>query len=205
MHTTINPADLEPRLRYRLLISAVAPRPIAWVSSRSADGALNLAPFSFFQAVSGVPPLIVVSISRRAGAPKDTLQNIHETGEFVVNIVTEELAERMNLTSGDWPRATSEFDLAGLTPAPSEAVSAPRVAESPVSMEVKLKQLVPLEDSNYTLAVGEVVRWHVAEGCLAPDGLVDIARVRPIARLARDEYTKFGEVFEMVRPKVPTK
>ncbi len=198
----IDPSTLSPRDCYRLLISTVAPRPVAWVSTRGADGSLNLAPFSFFQAVSGTPPLVVISVGQRAGASKDTLRNIEETGEFAINLVTEELAERMNLTSGDWPPTTSEFALTGLTPALCEVVAAPRVAESPVSLEAKLAQLVPLPGSTYTLVIGQIVRWHIAEGYLAPDGLVDIARVRPIARLARDEYVKFGEVFEMKRPKV---
>ena len=198
----IDPSSLQPRDRYRLLISTIAPRPIAWISTRARDGSLNLAPFSFFQAVSGNPPLVVVSIGKRKGAPKDTLRNIQETGEFVINIVAEELAEKMNLTSGDWPAETSEFDVAGLTPAPSEAVKAPCVAESPINMEAKLVQLVSLAGSDYSLVIGEIVCWHVADGYLAPDGLVDIARVRPIARLARDEYTRFGEVFAMPRPKV---
>jgi flavin reductase (DIM6/NTAB) family NADH-FMN oxidoreductase RutF len=198
----INPSTLEPRQRYRLLISTVAPRPIAWISTRAADGSLNLAPFSFFQALTGTPPLVVVSIGKRKGAPKDTLHNIQETGEFVINTVTEELAQKMNLTSGDYEAATDEFKLAGLTPTPSEIVKAPRVAESPINMEARLFQLVPLNGSDYSLVIGEILCWHVAEGCLAPDGLVDIARIRPIARLARDEYTKFGEVFSMPRPKV---
>ena len=198
----INPSTLEPRHRYRLLISTVAPRPIAWISTRAKDGSFNLAPFSFFQALTGTPPLVVISIGQRQGAPKDTLRNIQETGEFVINTVAEELAEKMNITSGEYGADMNEFELAGLTPAPSEVVKAPCVAESPINMEAKLFQLVPLTGSDYSLVIGEIVRWHVADGYLAPDGLVDIARIRPIARLARDEYTKFGEVFAMPRPKV---
>ncbi|MBI3242157.1 MAG: flavin reductase family protein [Chloroflexi bacterium] len=198
----IDPSSLAPRDRYRLLISSVAPRPIAWISTRARDGSLNLAPFSFFQALSGTPPLVVISIGKRKGAPKDTLRNIEETGEFVINTVTEELAERMSLTSGEWPADVNEFELTRLTPSPSEVVKAPRVAESPLNMEARLFQLVHLTGSDYALVVGEIVRWHVADGYLAPDGLVDIARIRPIARLARDEYTKFGEVISIPRPKV---
>ncbi len=198
----IDPATLQPRDRYRLLISSVAPRPIAWISTRASDGSLNLAPFSFFQALTGTPPLVVVSIGKRQGAPKDTLRNIQETGEFVINIVAEELAEKMNITSGEYGVDVNEFELAGLTPAPSEVVKAPRVAESPLNMEAKLSQLLPITGSDYSLVIGEIVCWHVADGYLAPDGLVDIARIRPIARLARDEYTKFGEVLSMPRPKV---
>ena len=198
----IDPPTLERRQRYRLLTSTVTPRPIAWVSTRGKDGSLNLAPFSFFQALCGTPPLIMLCIGQRQGNPKDTLRNIQETGEFVINIVTEELAEKMNLSSGEYTADVDEFALAGLIPAPSEVVSAPRVAESPINLECKLTQIVPLEGSDYSMIIGEILRWHVADGLLAPDGLVDTARLRPLGRLGRDEYVKFGEVFEMLRPKV---
>ena len=198
----IDPAVLDPRQRYRLLLSTVAPRPIAWVSTRSPDGSYNLAPFSFFQALSGTPPYVIISVGRRVGRPKDTLRIIQQTGEFVINMVTEAVAERMNLTSGEYGPDVDEFALAGVTPAPAEVVAAPRVAESPISMEARLTQLVTLPGTDYTPIIGEIVRWHVADGFLAPDGLLDLARLRPIARLARDEYVRFGEVFEMVRPKL---
>jgi flavin reductase (DIM6/NTAB) family NADH-FMN oxidoreductase RutF len=198
----IDPASLDRRQRYRLLISTVAPRPVAWVSTRSPDGAYNLAPFSFFQALSGTPPYVMISVGRRNGRPKDTLRNIEQTGEFVINMVTEALAGRMNITSGEYGPEVDEFALAGVTPAPCDLLAAPRVAESPVSMEARLTQLIQLPGTDYTPIVGEIMRWHVADGLLAPDGLLDLPRLRPIARLARDEYVKFGELFEMVRPKV---
>jgi flavin reductase (DIM6/NTAB) family NADH-FMN oxidoreductase RutF len=198
----IDPSTLDPRLRYRLLLSTVAPRPIAWVSTRSEDGSHNLAPFSFFQALCGTPPLVMLSIGKRKGAPKDTLHNIQATGEFVINLVPEPLAEPMNLTSGEYGPEVNEFALAGLTPISASIVSAPRVAESPVNVECKLSQVIPLDGSDYSIVIGQVVMWHVVEGLLAPDGLIDVARIRPIARLARDEYVKFGEVFEMPRPVV---
>lgn len=198
----IDPATLERRQRYRLLTSTVTPRPIAWISTRGKEGSLNLAPFSFFQALCGTPPLIMLSIGQRQGRPKDTLRNIQETGAFVINIVTEALAEKMNLSSGEYTADVDEFALTGLTPAPSEVVCAPRVAESPINLECKLTQFVPLAGSDYSIVVGEILRWHVADGLLAPDGLVDTARLRPLGRLGRDEYVRFGEVFEMLRPKV---
>jgi flavin reductase (DIM6/NTAB) family NADH-FMN oxidoreductase RutF len=198
----IDPTTLEARHRYRLLISTVAPRPIAWVSTRARDGSHNLAPFSFFQALCGTPPLVMISVGRRRGAPKDTLRNIQETGEFVINMVTEPLARPMNLTSGEYGPEVDEFAVAGLTPVPSDIVGAPRVGESPVNLEAKLSQVVPLDGSEYSIVIGQIVRWHIADGLLAPDGLIDIARIRPIARLARDEYVTFGEVFEMIRPVV---
>ncbi|HYO50322.1 MAG TPA: flavin reductase family protein, partial [Chloroflexia bacterium] len=107
---SIAPTDLHPRDAYRLFISVVVPRPIAWVSSIGADGSLNLAPFSFFNGVGGTPPTIMVSVGQRAGVPKDTLRNVRETGEFVVHIVNEEFAERMNVTSGEWSYDVNEFD-----------------------------------------------------------------------------------------------
>ena len=198
----IDPSTLERRQRYRLLTSTVTPRPIAWVSTRGKDGSLNVAPFSFFQALCGTPPLIMLSIGQRQGRPKDTLRNIQETGEFVINIVTEALAEKMNLSSGEYTADVDEFALTGLTPAPSEVVCAPRVAESPINLECKLTQIVPLQGSDYSIVIGEILRWHVADGLLALDGLVDTARLRPLGRLGRDEYVRFGEVFEMLRPKV---
>jgi len=197
----INPSTLDRRQRYRLLISTVAPRPIAWISTRSAEGRTNLAPFSFFQALSGTPPLIMVSIGKREGRPKDTLHNIQTTGELVINLVDDSVAQQMNLTAGEYGPEVDEFALAKLTPIPSDLVSAPRVAESPVNLEARLTQVVPLTGSDYSVVVGEILRWHVADGLLAPDGLLDIARIRPIARLARDEYVHFGEVFEMIRPR----
>lgn len=198
----IDPSTLDPRHRYRLLLSTVAPRPIAWVSTRSKDGSHNLAPFSFFQALCGTPPLVMLSIGKRKGAPKDTLRNVQETGEFVINLVPETLAEQMNVTSGEYGPEVDEIALARLTPVSAHVVSVPRVAESPVNVECKLSQIVPVDGSDYFIVVGQIVMWHVAEGLLAPDGLIDIARVRPVARLARDEYVKFGEVFEMLRPRV---
>ena len=127
----------------RVLTGVVVPRPIAFVSTMSPDGVVNLAPYSFFNAVSYDPPTIVFSSSRRAGyKSKDTLRNIEETGEFVVNIVVDPIAEAMNKTSAEFPEDVDEFEIAGLTQAPSETVKAPRVAESPVNMECKLEQVV---------------------------------------------------------------
>ncbi len=198
----IDAATLEPRQRYRLLISTVTPRPVAWVSTRAPDGSHNLAPFSFFQALSGTPPYIMISVGKRKGQPKDTLRIIEETGEFVINMVTEDLAEQMNLTSGEYGPEVDEFVVAGLTPVAADLVKAPRIAESHVSMEAKLAQFVTLPGSDYTLIIGEILRWHIDDSVLAPDGLLDLSRLRPVGRLARDEYTKFGEMFEMIRPKV---
>lgn len=196
----INPADLHPRDAYRLLTSVVVPRPIGWASTLGADGSLNLAPFSFFNAVGGNPPTVLLSVGQRRGQAKDTLRNIQETAEFVVNVVDEALAEAMNLTSGEYDYAVDEFAAAGLTPAPSVVVRPPRVAEAKAALECQFTQVIPVQDTHYTLVLGRVVRFHIQDGLLRANGLVDAALLRPLARLAGDEYATLGRVFEMKRP-----
>lgn len=200
MTVDILPSSLDPRAAYRLMISVIVPRPIAWVSTVGSDGSLNLAPFSFFNGVGGTPPTVMVSIGQRQGRPKDTLRNIQETGEFVVNIVSRRLVEKMNLTSGEYDYDIDEFNLAGIETAPSLDVRPPRVAQAAVAMEVKLTQLVPVEATTYTIAIGRVLRYHLEDGLLRPNGLADPALLQPVARLGGDEYALLGEVFEMKRP-----
>ena len=199
---SIAPGDLPPRDAYRLMLSVVAPRPIAWVSSIGADGTLNLAPFSFFNGVGGNPPTVMFSVGQRKGQRKDTLRNVQETGEFVINIVSEELAEAMNQTSGEWPYEVNEFELAGLETAPSMDVRPPRVAAAPVAMEARVTQIVPVLGTTSTMVLGRIVRFHFREGLLRDNGLVDAMLVRPIARLGGDEYATIGSVFAMPRPQV---
>ncbi len=197
---SIVPTELEPREAYRLLISVVVPRPIGWTSTIGADGSLNLAPFSFFNAVGGNPPTVLLSVGRRQGNPKDTLRNARETGEFVINIVNAELAGAMNQTSGEWAYEVNEFDRAGVTPAASIDVRPPRVAEAPIALECKVTQIVPVIDTTYTLILGRVLRFHIRSDLLRPNGLVDALRLEPVARLGGDEYAAIGRVFEMKRP-----
>jgi flavin reductase (DIM6/NTAB) family NADH-FMN oxidoreductase RutF len=197
---TIVPGDLHPRDAYRMLISVVVPRPIGWTSTIGADGSLNLAPFSFFNAVGGSPPTVLISVGQRIGKPKDTLRNVRETGEFVINIVNEELAEAMNQTSGEWDYEVNEFERAGMTPASSTDVMPPRVAEAPIALECKVTQIVPVTDTAYTLILGHVLRFHIRSDLLRPNGLIDALRLRPVARLSGDEYATIGRVFEMKRP-----
>jgi flavin reductase (DIM6/NTAB) family NADH-FMN oxidoreductase RutF len=198
----IDPTTLEPREAYRIFASCVVPRPIAWVSTLGRDGTRNLAPFSFFNAVGGVPPTVMFSVSARSGEPKDTLRNARETGEFVVHIVDESLAEKMNRTSGEWPYDVDEFERAGLTPAPASVVRPARIAEAALAMEGKVTQIVPVEGTQYTMIVGRIVRYHIRADLLRESGLVDAARLRPVARLGGEEYVTAGEVFEMLRPVV---
>ncbi len=197
---SIVPGDLSPRDVYRLLISSVVPRPIGWVSTIGIDGTLNLAPFSFFNAVGGNPPTVLISVGQRKGDPKDTFRNIQDTGEFVVNIVTEELAHAMNDTAGEWDYAVNEFDRAGVTPAPSIDVKPPRVAESPIAVELKSTQIIPVDNTHYTLILGRVVRFHIREDLLRPNGLIDATLLQPLARIGGDEYATIHQVFEMKRP-----
>ncbi len=200
------PDELEPREAYRLMLSLIVPRPIAWVSTLGADGTPNLAPFSFYTGVSGNPPVVLFSVSPRSarlgGGEKDTLRNVRATGEFVVNLVTEALAEVMNQTSGEYPPGVDEFTQAGLTAAPSVDVRPPRVAEAPAALECRLHQLVPVEGSGSVMVLGRVVRYHVRADLQRDSGLVDAAALRPVARLGGSEYATLGEVFSLERPKI---
>jgi len=197
---SINPAELSPRDAYRLLISTVVPRPIGWISSIGLDGSLNLAPYSFFNGVGGNPPMVMVSVSKRDMLPKDTLRNIQETNEFVVNIVDESLAESMNMTSGEYGYEVDEFDLAGLDTAPSLVVQPPRVASAPAAMECTASQIIPVDNTRYTMVIGRVVYFHFKNGLVRQDGLVDIGALNPLARLGGDEYALLGKVIRMKRP-----
>lgn len=186
---------------YPWLTSTVIPRPIGWASTISAGGVPNLAPFSFFNALSGEPPYLMISVGRRAGAAKDTLANILATNEFVINIVGEHVATHMNLTSGNYAPHVDEFAVSGLTPAPSVKVKPPRVAEASVNMECVLAQAVPLPRSEYTMIIGEVVQFRIADDILDERGRVDPQKLAPVARLGGSSwYTTLGRLFEMQRP-----
>ncbi len=198
----VDASELPGRRAYRLLVDCVVPRPIAWVTTVDDAGRVNLAPFSFFQAVGAEPPSVIVSIGRhRDGAFKDTGVNLRATGECVVNVVTDELAEAMNLTAGADPFGVDEMARAGLTPAPCRHVAPPRVAESPVALECRLAQEVPIGDTEnaYFVAVLEVLAFHV-DDALYGDGRIDPRLLRPLGRLGGDAYSHPGEVFEMGRP-----
>ncbi len=195
----LDPRSLSTPDVYRFLISAVVPRPIAFVSTIGADGGTNLAPFSYFNAVSSEPPLVTIAINDREHDPKDTLRNIRETREFVVNVVSESLLDAMVQTAGDWPRATSEFSAAGLTPAPSERVRPPYVAESPLQLECRLYREIAL--GNSFLVVGEVVLARVRDEVLS-DGRVDPVKLAPVGRLGGELYASLGSVLKRRRPRV---
>ncbi len=197
------PSNLSHSELYGLILNAVAPRPIAWVSTLSATGRPNLAPFSFFNAVCIDPPVLAFAPGLRHGEAKDTLRNVRETKEFVVNIVTYDLAEKMNLTAGDYDASVNEFELAQITTAPSQVVKVPRVAASPVSFECKLRQIVDFSASPESshLVLGEVVAIHVDDAHMK-DGKLDRNSLDLIGRMGGIQYTRTTQRFDMVRPKV---
>ncbi len=187
----------------------IVPRPIGWISSVDSDGGANLAPYSFFNAVAYQPPQVVFAGTgpHADGGLKDTVRNIEVTGEFVCNLVTRELAARMNITSAAAPRGADEFDVAGLTKEASRLVQPPRVAESPVHLECRLVEIVTLRTTDPVqapnrLVIGEVVGIHIAERVLT-DGFVDIAKLQPVARLGYLDYAPVTEAFSMDRPDWP--
>ncbi len=185
--------------------SLVAPRPIGWISSQAASGVINLAPFSFFNAMATHPPVVVFGCNgvHVEGGVKDTLANIEETGEFVANIATWELRDQMNLTSASVPRTVDEMREAGLDPAPCRLVKPPRVAATPANLECKYLETVvlPSEDPaepNQAL-FGQVIGIHIDESIIT-DGMSDMTKFKPIARLGYMDYTVVDNVFTMARP-----
>jgi flavin reductase (DIM6/NTAB) family NADH-FMN oxidoreductase RutF len=188
---------------YRRLVEIVTPRPIAWVTSVNPEGRVNLAPFSFYNAFSANPPVVVFSPTlRRDGSKKDTLRNVEATGEFVLNAAVEALAEQVNLSSKELPHGESEVELTGLTLRPSLKVKPPRLAETPVNMECRLVQVVPLGTGPVSgnLIIGEVVALHIADTVLDDHGRIDPRKLRTIARLGGDYYCRTTDLFEMKRP-----
>jgi flavin reductase (DIM6/NTAB) family NADH-FMN oxidoreductase RutF len=200
----VDPAAADPRNVYQLMIGAIVPRPIAFVSSLSADGIPNLAPFSFFTAISANPPVICFSPMRRGseGVKKDTLNNIEATREFVVNIVSEEFAQQMNLCSGEYPPEVDEFKISGLTPIASDLVKPARVAESHIHMECRLVQVVHVSPKPLggSIVLGEVLRFHVDDAFIR-EFAIDPDKLRPIGRMGGSTYTRTTDRFEMRRPK----
>ncbi len=188
---------------YRTLIEIVTPRPIAWVSTIDAEGRVNLAPFSFFNAFGANPPVVVFSPGlRRDGSKKDTLLNLEVVPEFVLSAAVEELAEPMNATAKELAYGQSEADYAGLALEPATKVRPPRVAASPVHMECRVRQIVPIGNGpiSANLVIGEVLLIHIDDSVLDPSGHVDPRKLRTVARLGGDYYCRSTDLFEMKRP-----
>lgn len=203
---TFRPEDLDTVDAYKLMIGLIVPRPIGWIGTIAADGTRNLAPYSFFNAVSAAPPTVIFSTGRRgrkAAVPdhKDTLTNVRESGVFTVNVVTEDLAASMNLTAAEFQPDVDEFTIAGLTSRPGDVVAAPIVDEAAASLECRMTRTVEIGDrANNTVVFGEVVRIHVAGDVL--DGTrIDPLALRAVGRMAGAGYTRTADgYFEMERP-----
>ena len=193
----IDPALQSPADNYKLLTNLVVPRPIAWVSTRSESGVINLAPFSFFNAIGSEPPYVMVSIGLNdKGEAKDTAKNIATSGEFVVNMVTEDLFDAMNISAADFPPDQSELDAAQLKTAPSVHIKTPRVALSQVSFECKLVNAQQLGKN--TLFIGEVVMFHVADNVIGER--LRISNFSPIGRLGSPSvYCRTTDRFDIAR------
>jgi flavin reductase (DIM6/NTAB) family NADH-FMN oxidoreductase RutF len=198
--TSFATSDLSPVDAYKLLTGLVVPRPIGWIGTVDADGRANLAPYSFFNAVSGNPPTVLFSAGMAAQGAKDSLANAIETGEFTCNMVGMAVAEGMNQSAAELAHGESEFDFAGLTPELSLDVKAPRVAEAKASFECRLTRTVEIGDPVANVVVfGEVVRFHVDDDVL--DGTrIDFEALDAVGRLAGNGYATTRERFELIRP-----
>jgi len=199
----IDPKKQTFKDNYKLMIGSILPRPVAFVSTVSPAGIHNLAPFSFFTGITSDPPTICFSPTRRGtdGMPKDTLLNIKANGEFVINIVTEDIAAQMNDCATEFPPEIDEFEMTGLTPSPASVVAPPLIKESPISFECKKMQIIEIGKARAGggfLVIGEIVMFHVADHLLS-HGRIDTGQLKPIGRLAGAEYTKLGERFTLER------
>jgi flavin reductase (DIM6/NTAB) family NADH-FMN oxidoreductase RutF len=189
-------------LPYNPFKAIVSPRPIGWISSLDAQGRANLAPYSFFNALADRPPMVMYSSNgTKPGLAegKDSLANIRETGEFVVNIVPYSLRDRMNVSSAHYPAGEDEFARAGLTPLPCRVVRPPRVGEAPASLECRVWKIVELPGEANVMVIGEVVGVHIDDAMLV-DGRLDVTRYAPLARLGYRDYAAVREVFALDRP-----
>lgn len=205
---TFDPAHESTQNIYKLMVGSIVPRPIAFVSTVDRRGVLNLAPFSYFTAVSADPPVVLFcpavrteDTARSLASHKDTLRNIVNTREFVVNIVSEAMAEQMNAASSQVPPEVDEFVLTGLTPLASEAVKPPRVLESPVQMECRLRQIIEVSDKpgGGSVVLGEVLRFHVREDLL-DNYRIDADRLAAIGRMGGPTYVRTRDRFDLKRP-----
>jgi flavin reductase (DIM6/NTAB) family NADH-FMN oxidoreductase RutF len=192
---TFDPVELESNAAYHLLNAVVAPRPIAWISTLAPDGTANLAPHSYPTVASPDPPVVCFTSVGR----KDTLRNVESLPEFVYNIGTRSMVERINRTAANFPGDVSEFEWAGLTPIPSERIQVPRVAEAPVQLECRVVAINRILESNNYMILGQVMLIHLAQEIMRGDR-VDTAALDPVSRLAGSLYSELGKVFSLERP-----
>ena len=199
----LDPKELPLQETHKLMIGSIVPRPIAFVSTLSKDGFENLAPFSYFNGICSNPPSIMFCPARRGydGKTKDTLNNIRDTEEFSVNIVSEDFAEQMVSTSTDFEPEVNEFEVSGLTPVPCQKIAPPKVAEAKISFECKLNQIVPVGNEGPGggfVVIGTIVLFHIDDD-VYEDGYINLEKLRPIGRLAGNMYTRTTDKLEIIR------
>jgi len=194
----IETATLSPEQTYKLMTGIVVPRPIAWITTRSTHGVINVAPFSCYTIVSNKPPMIGVNIGRKAGLRKDTGKNIHDSGEFVVNIADEDLLLPLHQSAIEYDSDVSEVEVLGLETIPAESISVPRLAAAPISLECRLHSVTPFGQTGAEFYVGEVITIHVRDRLLR-DGKIETASLRPICRLGGPNYAHLGEIITLQR------
>jgi flavin reductase (DIM6/NTAB) family NADH-FMN oxidoreductase RutF len=201
----INPDAMPHQSIYKILTGSVLPRPIGWISSLDLEGRPNLAPFSFFNVVCSNPPTVLFCPLIRGidGNKKDTLNNVRTTNEFVVNIVTERLLPAMNASSVEALPGFNEFEFAGLTPAASVVVGPPRVAESPIHFECRVREIIDINDApgGGSIVIGTIVHIHVDDGILIGEDKINLAALQPVGRLAGGAYSRVTDIIELERPK----
>jgi len=203
------PNEISFQETHKLMIGSIVPRPIAFVSTQSKDGKNNVAPFSYFNGVCSKPPTIMFAPARRGwdGQEKDTLINIRDTKEFVVNIVSEPFAEKMVLCSTDFDSDVDEFEMSGLTPIASQKVAPPRVGESKVSFECKLNQIVEIGDGTAGsgfVVIGTIVLFHIDEE-VYEDGRINLEKLQALGRIAGNGYARTTDTFDIIRKIKPDK
>ncbi|WP_332747848.1 flavin reductase family protein [Hydrogenophaga sp.] len=202
--TTLDATTMDTATAYRLLVGAVVPRPVAWITTRSKGGVVNAAPFSSYNYVAHSPPMVAVNIGTRDGQLKDTARNIVETGEFVVNVATFDAMDLMHGCSADYPAETSEIEALGIELLPGERIAVPRVAISPIQMECRLERAITLGRGLNTLYIGEVLLFHLSSSVF--DGrYVDSVKLRPIARLGGPLYAELGALHNRPQLQKPPK
>jgi len=198
----INPLDQSERDNYKLMIGSIIPRPIAFVTTKSKEGIVNAAPFSYFNVVSSNPPLISVSIQHKDNLSKDTSRNIFDTKEFVVHIVDSDNVEGVNQTAANLDYNHSEIDLTNFTLTDSSMIDVPGIKQSKIRMECILEETLTNRnnDYNFDLIIGKIVYFHIDEN-IYEDGKINPIKLDPISRLAGNSYAKIGEIFDLERPK----
>ena len=192
----IDPAELGAEKAYRLLTGIVVPRPIAWVTSLSQAGTVNLAPFSAFTFVSPKPPMLAISVGRKSGVYKDTARNILDREEYVIHIADSPLMSAVHESSAEHPPEVSEVEVLGLETTPSDHIAVPRLTAAPIAMECRFRQCLEFGDTRSRLIVGEVIAFHIKDDLLA-NGKIETESLDPIARIAGPRYARLGEIFTL--------